>query len=368
MSSVPSPNKSSRRTYSNLSCMSKRPDSDAFIPPGDTAPLKIIKRPTIGVVATQNSRPFHNNHLGSGGTLDDASSLVDQSSSAVSPIKQASSKSSLAGSSVSQSDLLGINCALNSITITMRESLHVRALFRYNPDTDRGRAARASFFVLMSTGLAFDHGDILYVVNASDQEWWQAQYAYPIAPPSWFSSAGSVPALNSLSRLPSSSADNQLFNPNTSASSRPAIIPSQGREERRLRRSAKRVKFVDKTVDNGGNSGDMSPWSIGTGSGETPNIPYALESSNRFFGGDGSLASLSAVSGVGGGGVFPSADSVSAGGTLERRKKTNSLSIFKRFSSRRGRKDLEANPAMKKKSISLEDMQSGGKTVQFSIL
>ncbi|KAM3180419.1 hypothetical protein ACTXT7_016320 [Hymenolepis weldensis] len=46
-------------------------------------------------------------------------------------------------------------------------------------------------------------------------------------------------------------------------------------------------------------------------------------------------------------------------GTLERRKKTNSLSIFKRFSNRRDRKDLEANPVMKKKSVSLEDMQSG---------
>ncbi|VDL57533.1 unnamed protein product [Hymenolepis diminuta] len=54
-------------------------------------------------------------------------------------------------------------------------------------------------------------------------------------------------------------------------------------------------------------------------------------------------------------------------GTLERRKKTNSLSIFKRFSSRRDRKDLEANPVMKKKSISLEDMQSGVSIVWFTV-
>ncbi|VDL59951.1 unnamed protein product [Hymenolepis diminuta] len=301
MSSISSPNKSSRRTYSSLSCMSKRPDSGTFSPPGDTAPLKVIKRPTIGVVTTSNNQP-PNHRLGSGGTLDDASSLVDQSFSAVSPIKQASSKSSLTGSSVSQSDLLGINYALNSLTITRRESLHVRALFRYNPDTDRGRAAR---------GLAFEHGDILYVVNASDQEWWQAQYAYPIAPPAWSSSTGSVSVLNSLNRLPTASVDNQLSSPATPASSRPAIIPSQGRVERRLRRSAKRVKFVDKAMDNGGSGGNPSPWSIGAGSGETPNLPYGLESSNRFFGGEGSLASLSAVSGSGGDGGFTSADSVS---------------------------------------------------------
>ncbi|KAM3186997.1 hypothetical protein ACTXT7_003174 [Hymenolepis weldensis] len=140
------PNKSSRRTYSSLSCMSKRPDSGTFSPPGDTAPLKVIKRPTIGVVTTSNNQP-PNHRLGSGGTLDDASSLVDQSFSAISPIKQASSKSSLTGSSVSQSDLLGITYALNSLTITRRESLHVRALFRYNPDTDRGRAARGSYLI-----------------------------------------------------------------------------------------------------------------------------------------------------------------------------------------------------------------------------
>lgn len=66
-------------------------------------------------------------------------------------------------------------------------------------------------------------------------------------------------------------------------------------------------------MDNGGSGGNPSPWSIGAGSGETPNLPYGLESSNKFFGGEGSLASLSAVSGSGGDGGFTSADSVSVG-------------------------------------------------------
>lgn len=50
---------------------------------------------------------------------------------------------------------------------------------------------------------------------------------------------------------------------------------------------------------------------------------------------------------------------VASGGTLERRKKPNSFSIFKRFSSKRDRKDLDDSTIMKKKSISLEDMQTG---------
>ncbi|KAM7542620.1 hypothetical protein Aperf_G00000010932 [Anoplocephala perfoliata] len=346
MSSTSSPNKS-RRTYSSLSCMSKRPDSSSFNS-GGSEPLKVIKRPTIGVVSDSQSLL---NHRGSGATLDDASSLVEQSSSAVSPVKQGSSKSSLVGSSVSQSDLLGINYKLTSLTITQRESLHVRALFRYDPSTDRGLAAR---------GLAFEHGDILYVVNASDQEWWQACYAFPISPPAW--AAGSTTTLNSLNKppLPQSSSSPPF--------SRPAIIPSQRRVERRSRLSAKRVKFLDKDQGNDGSSeGNPSPWSLSS-TGDTPNLPYALESGNRFFGGggggggsgggEGSSASLSAASGSGDVG-FPTADSESVGGTLERRKKIDSLSLFKRFSSRRDRKDLEANIVMKKKSVSLEDMQSG---------
>ncbi|KAH9280931.1 Disks large 1 tumor suppressor protein [Echinococcus granulosus] len=350
MSSVSSPNKSSRRTYSSLSCVSKRPDSPVFDSVG-VEPLKVIKRPTIGV-AYSNQHLF--NHRGSGATLDDASSLADQSSSAVSPVKLTSSKSSLTGTSASQSDLVGINYKLTTLTINQRESIYVRALFRYDPTTDRGLAAR---------GLAFEHGDILYVVNASDQEWWQACYAFPISPPAWASACTSTTAISSNSitppEVPSSYNANIPDQQPPTRSCRPAIIPSQRRVERRSRLSAKRVKFVDKEVDIG--EGSPNPWS--PSGGDTSNLSHALES-HRFFGGsggcgvEGSSASLSAVA-SGGGGSFPSGDSVSVGGTLERRKKPNSFSIFKRFSSKRDRKDFDGGTIMKKKSVSLEDMQTG---------
>ena len=42
-----------------------------------------------------------------------------------------------------------------------------RALFDYDPARDSG---------LPSKGLAFNYGDILHVVNASDDEWWQARH------------------------------------------------------------------------------------------------------------------------------------------------------------------------------------------------
>uniref|UniRef100_A0A5K3F1U8 SH3 domain-containing protein n=1 Tax=Mesocestoides corti TaxID=53468 RepID=A0A5K3F1U8_MESCO len=136
MSSVNSVSKSSRRSHSSLSCVCKRPDS-SVLDSRNAEPLKVIKRPTIGIV---NANESHNNHRGSGATLDDASSLVDQSSSAVSPAK--STSRFLTATSVSQSDLFGINYKPNTLTITQRESIYVRALFRYDPSTDRGLAAR----------------------------------------------------------------------------------------------------------------------------------------------------------------------------------------------------------------------------------
>lgn len=62
------------------------------------------------------------------------------------------------------------NMVLNSSTGTLRtsskKSFHVRALFDYDPSKDSG---------LPSRGLAFRFGDILHVVNASDDEWWQSK-------------------------------------------------------------------------------------------------------------------------------------------------------------------------------------------------
>ena len=47
-----------------------------------------------------------------------------------------------------------------------KKSLHVRALFDYDPAKDSG---------LPGKGLPFHYGDILHVINASDDEWWQAK-------------------------------------------------------------------------------------------------------------------------------------------------------------------------------------------------
>jgi len=49
-------------------------------------------------------------------------------------------------------------------------NLSPRALFDYDPSKDSG---------LPSKGLAFMYGDILHVVNASDDEWWQAKRILP---------------------------------------------------------------------------------------------------------------------------------------------------------------------------------------------
>lgn len=49
-------------------------------------------------------------------------------------------------------------------------ALLFRALFDYDPSKDSG---------LPSRGLPFKLGDILHVVNASDDEWWQATKILP---------------------------------------------------------------------------------------------------------------------------------------------------------------------------------------------
>jgi hypothetical protein len=47
-----------------------------------------------------------------------------------------------------------------------KKSLYIRALFDYDPGRDEGVPSR---------GLAFAFGDIIHVVNASDDDWWQAR-------------------------------------------------------------------------------------------------------------------------------------------------------------------------------------------------
>ncbi|XP_037833188.1 disks large homolog 3 isoform X4 [Kryptolebias marmoratus] len=57
-----------------------------------------------------------------------------------------------------------------SLRTSEKRSLYVRALFEY----DRTRDS-----CLPSQGLSFSYGDILHVINASDDEWWQARLVTP---------------------------------------------------------------------------------------------------------------------------------------------------------------------------------------------
>uniref|UniRef100_A0A8C5H5A7 Disks large homolog 2-like n=1 Tax=Gouania willdenowi TaxID=441366 RepID=A0A8C5H5A7_GOUWI len=57
-----------------------------------------------------------------------------------------------------------------SLRTNQKRSLYVRAMFDYEKSKDSG---------LPSQGLSFRYGDILHVINASDDEWWQARRVTP---------------------------------------------------------------------------------------------------------------------------------------------------------------------------------------------
>ncbi|XP_035276970.1 discs large homolog 1-like protein isoform X4 [Anguilla anguilla] len=59
-----------------------------------------------------------------------------------------------------------ISSGSGSLRTNQKRSLYVRALFDYDKAKDSG---------LPSQGLNFKFGDVLHVVNASDDEWWQAR-------------------------------------------------------------------------------------------------------------------------------------------------------------------------------------------------
>ncbi|XP_033618452.1 disks large homolog 1 isoform X11 [Fukomys damarensis] len=63
-----------------------------------------------------------------------------------------------------------ISSGSGSLRTSQKRSLYVRALFDYDKTKDSG---------LPSQGLNFKFGDILHVINASDDEWWQARQVTP---------------------------------------------------------------------------------------------------------------------------------------------------------------------------------------------
>ncbi|XP_035988813.1 discs large homolog 1-like protein isoform X13 [Fundulus heteroclitus] len=100
-----------------------------------------------------------------------------------------------------------ISSGSGSLRTSQKRSLYVRALFDYDKTRDSG---------LPSQGLNFRFGDILHVVNASDDEWWQARLLEEVG-----------------------------------------VIPSKRRVEKKERARLKTVKFNAKSKDRGDSSEDL---------------------------------------------------------------------------------------------------------------
>ncbi|XP_077052883.1 discs large homolog 1-like protein isoform X20 [Siphateles boraxobius] len=106
-----------------------------------------------------------------------------------------------------------ISSGSGSLRTNQKRSLYVRALFDYDKTKDSG---------LPSQGLNFKFGDILHVVNASDDEWWQARQVTP---------QGEVEEMG--------------------------VIPSKRRVEKKERARLKTVKFNSKSREKGDNPDDL---------------------------------------------------------------------------------------------------------------
>ncbi|CAL8103018.1 unnamed protein product [Calicophoron daubneyi] len=124
------------------------------------------------------------------------------------------------------------------LTTTLKKTMTVRALFEYDPSEDTG---------LPSRGLAFQHGDILHVVNANDSEWWQARRYMLVS---------ELEAGSSSSRLTTTA---NSSNGSLATYGPLGIIPSWSRIERRQRMRLKRVNFFTKITVIGSNSQFTNP-------------------------------------------------------------------------------------------------------------
>ncbi|XP_050969442.1 disks large homolog 1 isoform X11 [Labeo rohita] len=100
-----------------------------------------------------------------------------------------------------------ISSGSGSLRTSQKRTLYVRALFDYDITKDSG---------LPSQGLNFRFGDILHVLNASDEEWWQARHV---------TTDGEMEEMG--------------------------VIPSKKRVERKERARLKTVKFNSKSRDKG---------------------------------------------------------------------------------------------------------------------
>ncbi|XP_032878412.1 disks large homolog 2 isoform X2 [Amblyraja radiata] len=97
-----------------------------------------------------------------------------------------------------------------SLRTNQKRSLYVRALFDYDKTKDSG---------LPSQGLSFIYGDILHVINASDDEWWQARR---VTPEGDSEEMGVIPSKKRVERKERSRLKTVKFNAN------PGVIDSKG--------------------------------------------------------------------------------------------------------------------------------------------
>ncbi|XP_078400950.1 disks large homolog 2-like [Cetorhinus maximus] len=97
-----------------------------------------------------------------------------------------------------------------SLRTNQKRSLYVRALFDYEKTKDSG---------LPSQGLSFKYGDILHVINASDDEWWQARM---VTPEGDSEEMGVIPSKRRVERKERSRLKTVKFNSN------PGVIDAKG--------------------------------------------------------------------------------------------------------------------------------------------
>ncbi|XP_072332630.1 disks large homolog 2-like isoform X10 [Scyliorhinus torazame] len=97
-----------------------------------------------------------------------------------------------------------------SLRTNQKRSLYVRALFDYDKTKDSG---------LPSQGLSFKYGDILHVINASDDEWWQARM---VTPEGDSEEMGVIPSKRRVERKERSRLKTVKFNAN------PGVIDARG--------------------------------------------------------------------------------------------------------------------------------------------
>merc|ERR1739838_391979 len=114
--------------------------------------------------SSSSSSNHHHHHVASSSTGATDQLLQQQA------VAAAATTTNLMTSSVNNgsSNLLHSAAATagNGLLTSEKRTLYVRALFDYDAQRDSG---------LPSKGLTFRYGDILHVINASDDEWWQAR-------------------------------------------------------------------------------------------------------------------------------------------------------------------------------------------------